>query len=386
VEKRISRLDDVCEVIMGQAPSGEAYNKDGKGWLLIAGAGDFGVLYPAPKKFTTEASKLSRSGDIILGIRATIGVKVLSDGEYSLGRGVAAIRAKSTIDSRYLWHCLEDTRFQLSSKARGATFKQVSKQDICELEIPLPPIAQQKRIAAILDQAEALRSHRREAIGLLDELGRSVFLEMFGDVEATSRFPVQPLESVLKRPLQNGAYFPKDAYVDNGGIEMVHMSDAFYEVVIRGNLKQVVCSDDEYKKYCLSEEDLLVARRSLTYEGAAKPCLIPRSPEPLIFESSFIRVTPNSEKIDVLFLFHYLSNDWVKQKCIRPFVTQSTISGINQSNLARVPILIPPLPLQQEFAQRIAAIEALKTTQKEALSQLDALFASLQHRAFRGEL
>ncbi|MEG4225601.1 restriction endonuclease subunit S [Microcoleus sp. N9_B2] len=209
---------------------------------------------------------------------------------------------------------------------------------------------------------------------------------MFGDVGATSRFLVEQLESVLKQPLQNGAYFLKDAYVEDGGIEMVHMSDAFYEVVIRGNLKQVICSADEYKKYRISEKDILIARRSLNYEGAAKPCLIPPSPNPLIFESSFIRVTPNPEKIGVLFLFHYLSNDWVRQKCIKPFLTQSTISGINQSNLARVPVLTPPLRLQQEFARRVEAIDRLKNTHRESLTQLDALFASLQHRAFRGEL
>ena len=157
------RLDSVCDVIMGQAPSGEAYNLEGKGWHLIAGAGDFGAVHPAPKKFTTEASKLSKPGDIILGIRATIGEKVLSDGEYCLGRGVAALRANPKLESRFLWHWLDHTRPILSAKAKGATFKQVNRQDIKELEITLPPIAEQKRIAAILDKAEELRELRRQA-------------------------------------------------------------------------------------------------------------------------------------------------------------------------------------------------------------------------------
>lgn len=74
------RLDSVCEIVMGQAPTGVAYNNERLGWPLIAGAGDFGDSYPAPKKFTKEASKLSQSGDIILGIRATVGEKILSDG------------------------------------------------------------------------------------------------------------------------------------------------------------------------------------------------------------------------------------------------------------------------------------------------------------------
>ncbi|MDZ7920055.1 hypothetical protein [Rhodoferax sp.] len=85
-------------------------------------------------------------------------------------------------------------------------------------------------------------------------------------------------------------------------------------------------------------------------------------------------------------MFHYLNNETIRDKRVRPFVTQSTISGINQSNLERVPVVVPPLPLQQTFATRIQAIEALKATHRAALAQLDALFASLQQRAFAGEL
>jgi type I restriction enzyme S subunit len=126
---------------MGQAPRGDAYNKNGDGWPLIAGAGDFDELYPAAKKFTTEASRLSKDGDIVLGIRATIGEKVTADGEYCLGRGVAGLRPKFSLESRYLWHWLTHAKPILASKAKGATFKQVNKEDIGELEIPLPPRA-----------------------------------------------------------------------------------------------------------------------------------------------------------------------------------------------------------------------------------------------------
>jgi type I restriction enzyme S subunit len=85
-------------------------------------------------------------------------------------------------------------------------------------------------------------------------------------------------------------------------------------------------------------------------------------------------------------LFHYLNNDRVKKSHIRPYVTQSTISGINQSNLAQVPVLHPPLELQQKFGARVQSIENVTRTQVNSLAELDTLFASLQHRAFRGDL
>ena len=92
------------------------------------------------------------------------------------------------------------------------------------------------------------------------------------------------------------------------------------------------------------------------------------------------------EIITALYLYHYLGNDRVRQQSVRPYITQSTISGINQSNLEKVPVITPPLPLQQKFAAIVESIERQKTTQRAHLAELDALFAALQHRAFRGEL
>ena len=85
------RLDKVCRITMGQAPSGDSYNFDGHGLALIAGAGDFGKETPEPKKYTTAAGKRSEEGEIILCIRATIGDLNWSDKKYCLGRGVAGL-------------------------------------------------------------------------------------------------------------------------------------------------------------------------------------------------------------------------------------------------------------------------------------------------------
>jgi type I restriction enzyme, S subunit len=227
---------------------------------------------------------------------------------------------------------------------------------------------------------------RRASLAHLESLIQSIFLNLFGD-PSTSEIchPFHPLDELLERGLQNGAYFPKEAYSEEG-IEMVHMSDAFYETVVRGGLKRVACSTTELGKYSLTDSDILIARRSLNYEGAAKPCLIPKSNEPLIFESSFIRVTPRTDRLIVPYLYHYLNNERVRQKWVRPLVTQSTISGINQSNLSRIRVAVPPLALQHEFARQLAAVEKLKSVQQESLVEMEALFNSLQHRAFRGEL
>lgn len=293
----------------------------------------------------------------------------------------------SLIFPRYGFYACSTLKNKLVTMAPATTVPIVSKSKFEQLKIPVPPLPEQRRIAAILDQADALRAKRREALALLDSLTQSIFVEMFGDPSnAIPQFEQFPLENLLEENFQNGAYYPKEFYCDEGGVEMVHMSDAFQGVIARGNLKRVSCSAADIQKYCLNSDDIIVARRSLTYEGAAKPCMVPKSEEPLIFESSFIRVRPDKSRVTPLYLYHYLNNDRIRQKYVRPFVTQSTISGINQSNLAQISVMQPPLEKQHEFSKAVAAIKRVENSFLASHAELGCLFASLQHRAFRGEL
>lgn len=374
------RLDSVCDVIMGQAPSGEAYNLEGKGWPLIAGAGDFGAVHPAPKKFTTEASKLSKPGDIILGIRATIGEKVLSDGEYCLGRGVAALRANPKLESRFLWHWLDHTRPILSAKAKGATFKQVNRQDIKELEITLPPIAEQKRIAAILDKAEELRELRRQALRELDAIAQAIFIEMFGDPATNPKGWFKAILGDVIHSAKDGPHVsPK--YVEDG-IPFLSTRHVRYGEVVWEDLKFI--SNEDAKMYWKRGKpeagDILYTKGGTT--GIAK---IIDFEQDFAFWVHLALLKPDISKVDSRWLENMLNGDFCYRQSQR-FTHGIANRDLGLKRMIKIKIYLPPLPLQQEFARRIESIEQLKTTHRESLTQLDALFASLQHRAFRGEL
>jgi type I restriction enzyme S subunit len=162
------------------------------------------------------------------------------------------------------------------------------------------------------------------------------------------------------------------------------MSDLFCGIVTPGNLKRALLETSEVAKYNLSERDLLVARRSLAYEGAAQPCRIPALKTPLVFESSMIRITPDRSRMLAVYLYYYLTNCAVRENRVRRYVTISTISGINQDNLCRIEVVVPPLALQQKFAALVEQVERLRAVQREALRQAEHLFASLLNRAFGG--
>lgn len=294
---------------------------------------------------------------------------------------------QDNVHTPFLGHYLQSKFNLIQSSRTGATIPHVSKSALLSIEIPLPPLKEQKRIAAILDKADALRQKRKAAIELTETFLRSVFLEMFGDpVTNPKGWKLVPLGKLISRKFQNGAYFPKEEYSESDeGIEMVHMSDAFYDTVQFDKIKKVKASKDDLNRYALCEDDILVARRSLNYEGAAKPCRIPKIDRPLIFESSLIRVSADTKRLNPLYLYYYLSNPRVRSRYLFRKVTRSTISGINQSGLSEVDILLPPIEAQNRFVkihERIDVVTAKHVSNETLLSDL---FASISKILFSSD-
>jgi type I restriction enzyme S subunit len=196
---------------------------------------------------------------------------------------------------------LADGQISGSTSAAAKSRERAKPNDLLRLTLPLPPLPEQRRIVDLLARAEGIVRLRREAEKKAAELIPALFLDMFGDPATNPKgWPVALLPDVLSRPFKNGLYLPKERYAPEGtvqGVEMVHMSDAFYGEVKRGGLRRVLADDRHISDYKLTRTDLLVARRSLNFDGAAKVCGIPDNDEPLLFESSFIRHTPDLGKV-----------------------------------------------------------------------------------------
>lgn len=379
-------LSIACDVIMGQAPSGDTYNTDGNGMPLIAGASDFGDLAPSVLRFTTSPGKTSQPGDILLCIRATIGDLNWSDRTYCLGRGVAAIRVRPELaDSRFICRLLERNADRLAALGRGATFKQITRRDIDDFEVFLPPLDVQKRIAAILDQADSLRRLRQRTIERLNDLEFAVFDEMFGDPAINPlKWDTWELGQLIAIGPQNGLYKPASEY--GSGTPILRI-DAFYDGVVTklDTLKRVRVSDQERNVYALNEDDIVVNRvNSLDYLG--KSALIPRLAEPTIFESNMMRFAVNRDLVHPAYVVRFLQTVFAKQQILRVAKNAVNQSSINQSDVQSFEIRVPPLPLQHTFHERLKYIQSQARMHSESLQGTERLFSSLQHCAFRGEL
>ncbi|TRV41757.1 MAG: restriction endonuclease subunit S [Microcystis panniformis Mp_MB_F_20051200_S9] len=344
------------------------------------------------KRFDLLGSGKVKSGDILYCLRGSLGktaiIKDIQEG--AIASSLVIIRPSEQIRTDYFYRYLASPigQAEIYKYDNGSSQPNLSAQSLKQYQLPLPPLEEQRRIAAILDKADGVRRKRKEAIRLTEELLKSTFLEMFGDpVTNPKGWRKISLGELLAEPLQNGAYFPKERYVEApDGVEMVHMSDAFYNFVERGNLKRVQVTSEEFEKYKLILNDVLIARRSLNYEGSAKPCLISETAQPLIFESSLIRVRLNAEVIDSFFFFSYMLEPRARSAYVFPNVTKSTISGINQAGLKRISVLAPPMSIQKKYRDIYETILGTQSNYQKDYENIDNLFNSLLQRAFRGEL
>ncbi len=295
--------------------------------------------------------------------------------------------APGKLDSGFAFQWVKSQAFvsDMVSKATGASYPAVSDRIVLESKIPLPPLPEQRRIAAILDQADALRTKRREALAQLDSLTQSIFIEMFGDSGVNPMGWPQPcLGELMESGPQNGLYKRSTDYGTGTPILRI---DAFYDGAVTKltTLKRVRVTADEVRIFGLAAEDVVINRvNSIEYLG--KSALIPDLQEPTVFESNMMRFKVASERVLPIYLVAFLQTPFIKEQIRAASKDAVNQSSINQQDVKAFKINVPPLALQQTFATRIQAVESLKTTHRAALTELDALFASLQHRAFAGAL
>ena len=293
---------------------------------------------------------------------------------------------ESKVLPSYLAHFLRSATFLAfaTNVVAGAKMPRMVMSEFWSYPVPLPPLEQQRRITAILDQAETLRTQRRTALALLDSLTQSLFLDMFGDPVANPKgWSMSPLadasDEIQIGPF--GSLLHQEDYVPDGIplINPMHLKDG---KIIPG-LDQGITQQkfDELPIYQLKAGDLVMGRR-----GEMGRCAIVTAEHgPLMCGTGSLYIRPNATTATATYLFHVLTSVSMKAK-LEEFSLGATMPNLNKGIVAGLGVSLPPLPLQQTFATHIASIEALKATHRRALAALDALFASLQQRAFAGAL
>lgn len=380
------RLGDIFEIARGGSPrpieNFITNGADGLNWIKIGDASASGKYIRSTKeKIRPEGLSKTRfvnPGDFLLTNSMSFGRPYIMaiDGCIHDGWLVLKPKRKELIDQDYFYHLLSSDAVydQFSARASGSTVKNLNTEIVSSIEIRLPPLNEQRRIAAILDRADALRRKRKRAIELLDGLAQSIFLEMFGS--SRQGLDCKPIGSVCN--VSSGSTPRREDESNFGGdICWVKTTE------VRGD----VIGETEEK---VTEKGAKSARLKIYPRGTVLIAMYGQGTTRGKVGILGVEATTNQAcsalvpgpKLNPVFLFHQLKQNYEKLRALGRGGNQPNLNGELVKNFE---ISIPPLERQSQFVEKIAKVSAQVRLMRVSLAALEATFSSIQHRVFSEE-
>lgn len=400
----IVKVGQISKQVRGVSySSGDAIDKPKSGYIALLRANNiderglnFDDLQYVPETKVSNSQILTKNDILIAASSGSLNIvgkagKFDNENECTFGAFCKVIRPTDDVDPNYFANYFQTKTYRktISSLAAGANINNLRNEHIDNLQIPLPPLAEQKRIAAILDKADEIRRKREQTIAKLDQLAQSIFVDMFGNLLVNSKgwdFKTvgDGLKAGLITDLQDGNHgeiHPKSSdFVENGvPFIMANCMD-------NGNINYE-------KAYKLDESWLKKLRIGfakpndvlLSHKGTVGEVGIVSSNYQVIILSPQTTYYRTSTGLNSVFLAGFFKTAWF-QAILKKDAIQSTRAYIGITRQKELPFFLPPLELQEQFANRIEKLEQLKADNLAALAKQTQLFASLQHQAFTGQL
>lgn len=398
------RLGSIAQVIMGQSPPGNTYNDSRNGLPFFQGKADFGEIQPITRKWCTKPTKISEVGDVLISVRAPVGPVNLTAEKCIIGRGLAAIRPETNIETKYLFYVLRSFENLIESMGTGSTFHAISKQNLQLFEIPLPypddperSLAEQRRIVArleaLLGEVKAMRQQVEAMQQDINRLMESALAEVFpsqgqplpegwewvkvGKIanDTTRRNP----ESEPDKPFQ---------YIDIAAVDNQDF------MIVPERVKTLLGKDapSRARKVIHAQNTILATTRPYLKNIA----LVTEQFDNQICSTGFCVLCPIPERIDYRYLYHAVKADsFIKQ--LIPLQRGANYPAVSDGDVfaCEIPIPYPDDPAHSLAEQRriVAYLESIQQEVQEAqkliqsdLRAIEQLEQSILAAAFRGEL
>ena len=297
---------------------------------------------------------------------------------------------RATVIPRYIYHYVHSGAFRarLAPYIRGTTLKNLSLPTAVErIRVPLPDLDAQRRIADIMDRADALRAKHRAALGRLDTLTLSIFTDMFGDPVASGwcTTTIAGVAAKTDGAIRTGPFGSQLLHSEftEEGIAVLGIDNAV-ENEFRWGQRRFI-SEGKYRqlsRYTVRPGDVLI-----TIMGTCGRCAIVPDDIPLAINTKHLCcITLDRTKCLPVFLHSYFLRDPAARRYLARKAKGAIMAGLNMGIIRDMPIPCTPINLQEEFAEIVKAVGTVKRVQRQAEAEVEALLASLQRRVFRGEL
>ena len=340
---------DILEIYNGKNQK-SVENPDGK--YPIYGSG--GVMGRADEYICpAETVVIGRKGSINNPIFVT-------EPFWNVDTAFGLVARKEVLLPKYLFYFCR--YFDFEKLNTTVTIPSLTKANLLKIEIPIPSIIEQKSIVTKLNLLTDMIQQRQEQLTKLDELIKARFVEMFGDlVENPKQFPCVLLGSIMTVMPQNGLYKPQSAYVqDKFGTPILRI-DGFYngKVTDFNNLKRLCCTDFEKERYLLVENDIVINRvNSIEYLG--KCARISGLQEDTVFESNMMRFHLDDSKVNSTYITTVLCSQYIYRQILTRAKKAVNQASINQGDVQSLNVVVPPLSLQNQFADFVAEVDKSK--------------------------
>lgn len=392
----IVAIGDFAEVATGGTPSTSVpeYWEGGTIPWLNSGELNKRVITRADKYITEaglkhSAARLMPEETVLIALTgATTGISALLKIRASANQSVTGILPSDRHDPRFLLQYLRSIRQRILSDSWGGAQKHISQAYVSELKVPLPPLAEQQRIARVLDLAEGTRAKRRTALVQLDSLIHSLFRDMFGDsLTNPMRWPLMPVADYV-----SGFEGGKSVEAQSG--ENVVTQNRVLKVSAVTGMEFLPHESkpvpDSYRPptgHFARTGDLLFSRAN-TSKLVGAVAYVDVTPTNVLLPDKLWRfVWRQPSIVEPLFVWALFQTAAVRYEIRRRATgTSGSMKNISQKKLYGIRTIVPPLELQKQFACRVTVMKKIKSAHLASLTQLHALFAALQYRAFRGEL
>lgn len=382
----VMRLKDCCTIIAGQSPESKYYNTTGEGLPFFQGKADFGELYPAIRVYCSQPTKIAEKDDILLSVRAPVGPTNLAPCKVCIGRGLTAIRPSEVLLTRYVLLFFRYFEAQLASKGTGTTFKAITQDVVKNLEIPIPPISEQERIVArieeLFSQLDAGVETLKKTKAQLAVYRQAVLKEAFKNI---SNFV--PLSDICQKVFDGpfGSNLKTSDYVPSGVrvVRLENLKNMWFD-----DSKQSFITNEKYEliaSHTVFPTDLIM---STFISNSIKVCRMPNYIEYAVNKADCVGIRLN-DNVNPDFVMFWLSSKEAYNRLAHQ-IHGATRPRVNTKQIRAIQIPSAKTEVQDEIVSFIQAklsiCDNIEQTVDAALKQAKAMQQSILKQVFEGNL
>ena len=373
-------LKDIAIINMGQSPNSKTYNDDKNGIPFYQGKSDFGKINPIPRVWCSNPIKIAEKDDILISVRAPIGDTNIATERCCIGRGLASIRPlNKNINQKYLYYLLNSKYNDLNKFGTGSTFKAITKDNLCNLKCnKIPNIREQIEVVKKLDNANQIIEIKKKQVKDLNTIIKSQFVGMFGNVnDNKNSYEIKTLNEVFEF-IKDGTHSTPTYTNDKiNGIKFLSAKDVTKGIINWENIKYIPLELHEQlvKRVKPQKGDILLAKN-----GTTGVCAKVDRDEIFDIYVSLALLRPKEGYV-VDYLVQAINNDMTKEQFDR------SLKGVGVPNLhlgeiQKVKIIVPPIELQNQFAEIVKQIDKQKFEIENSLKEMQELYESLMEKYF----